>query len=131
MAKQKLEGHAAMRAKLIRLRTKFPNEAALALRQEAEIEATEVKRRTPVDKGTLRGTVHVVGPVREGLLGGTLYVMIVAGGPAAPYAVFVHEDLDAYHEVGQAKFLESVILESRAFMLQRVARRIDLNRALA
>ena len=103
-------------------------ELGRALRQETEIDSTEVKRRTPVDTGELRGSVHVVGPIVERR---RIYTMIVAGGPAAPYARIVHEDLDAFHKVGQAKYLESVILESRPHMAARVARRIELNRALA
>jgi hypothetical protein len=58
-----------------------------------------------------------------------IYALIVAGGPAAPYAIYVHEDLEAIHPVGQAKFIESVLLESRPFMAARIAKRIDLNRA--
>lgn len=117
-----------MQSRLRRLAKQFPDEVVRALRIEAEVENTEVKRRTPVDRGTLRGTVHVVGPTR---IGKTIVVFIAAGGPAAPYAVYVHEDLDAFHKVGEAKFIESVILESRPHMGARVAKRIELNRALA
>lgn len=122
-----LQGAAEMRARLLRLAQRLPNELARAIYQETEIEATEVKRRTPVDEGTLRGTVHVEGPFQERRM---IYTKIVAGGPAAPYAVYVHEDLEAFHKVGQAKFIESVLLESTSHLLARVARRIDLNRAL-
>jgi hypothetical protein len=107
---------------------KFPDEVARALFIETEIETTEVKRRTPVDKGTLRGTVHTVGPFRQFR---KIYTLIAAGGPSAPYAIYVHENLEAHHTVGQAKFIESVVLESRAYIAQRVAKRIDLNRALS
>lgn len=98
-----------------------------ALYVEVEVEVKEVKRRTPVDQGTLRGSVHQVGPTRRWRV---IETMIVAGGPSAPYAIYVHEDLDAFHKVGQAKFIESVILESRPFIGARVARRIDLTRAV-
>jgi len=114
-----------MRRKLQRLADRFPDEVGRALYIETEIESKEVKRRTPVDKGALRASVHVVGPTREGR---TIYTFIVAGGPAAPYALFVHEDLAAFHKVGQAKYIESVIMESRPFMGRRVAARIELNR---
>lgn len=90
------------------------------------MDATEVKRRTPVDNGTLRGTVHVEGPeIGDGMVS----TSVVAGGPSAPYAVIVHEDLTAQHKVGQAKFIESVIMESKATIGERVAKRVDLNRA--
>jgi hypothetical protein len=40
--------------------------------------------------------------------------------------MIVHEDLDAFHKVGQAKYLESVIMESRGFIGARVARRLNI-----
>lgn len=123
-----LKGAAAMKNRLKKFQRRFPDDVvAPGLLIETEIESKEVKRRTPVDKGPLRASVHVVGPIR---IGRTIRTMIVAGGPAAPYAVFVHEDLEAFHKVGQAKFIESVIRESRPHMAARVARRIELNRAL-
>jgi hypothetical protein len=109
-------------------KSKFPRVVARALFIEAEIEAKEAKKRTPVDLGNLRGSIHVTEPV---IVRQTMSVSIVAGGPSAPYAIYVHEDLEAFHQVGQAQFIESVIMESRPFMAARVARRIDLSRALA
>lgn len=128
----KLTGADAVRKKLQRAKVAIPNEVARALYFETEIDAKEVKRRTPVDEGELRGSVHVSGPYIVYLRGRrVIYTRISAGGPAAPYAIYVHEDLDAFHKVGQAKFMESVILESRPYMAARVARRIELNRAMA
>lgn len=92
-----------------------------ALRAEAEIEMTEAKRRTPVDTGTLRASGHVAGPKHSGR---DTEVMLAFGGPAAPYALFVHENLDAHHPVGQAKFLEGTLHESAPYLAQRIARRI-------
>lgn len=102
---------------------KYPDVLAQALRAETEVETTEVKRRTPVDTGTLKGTIHAEGPFRQGR---RIYATIVAGGPAAPYAIYVHEDPDAHHPVGQWKYIESVLMESRAYFAQRVARRAQL-----
>ena len=127
MPSAKMTGAKEMREKLARLRQRFPDEIGLALRQETEIESTEVKKRTPVDTGNLRASVHVEGPFREGR---RVWTQIVAGGPAAPYAIYVHENPDAVHPVGQWKFIESVILESAPYMAQRLAKRIDLNRAI-
>ena len=123
----KLVGGPQMRAKLARVRERFPDRVVAGLHVETEIEVTEVKRRTPVDQGPLRASVHQDGPVRNGR---TVTTRIVAGGPSAPYAVYVHEDLDAVHKVGQAKYIESVIKESRAYIGARVARRIELTDAL-
>lgn len=119
-----LSGVAALSRKLTRLKEKFPDEVARALFIETEIEVKEAKRRTPVDTGELRASVHQVGPTRQFR---TIYTLIVAGGPAAPYAIFVHENLEAFHKVGQAKYIESVIFESRPFIAARVAKRIELN----
>ena len=114
-----------VRRKLANLASKMPNEVGRALYQEAEIEKTESMERTPVQYGALRGSHEVGRPVQEGR---DISVTIAVGGPSAPYCISVHENMEAYHKVGQAKFLESTILESRAFMANRIARRIDLNR---
>jgi hypothetical protein len=96
-----------------------------ALQAEAEIEKTESMRRTPVDTGNLRAT-HTVH--RADLTGSVISVTISVGGPAAPYALRVHEDLAMFHPVGQAKFLESTLKESAPFMAQRIARRLQFDR---
>lgn len=119
------KGAAEMRERLKALASSVPEQIARAVYQETQVEATESKKRCPVDKGTLRGTIHVEGPFRDG---SRVWALIVAGGPAAPYAIYVHEDLEALHTVGQAKFIESVILESRPYLAARIARRIELNR---
>lgn len=96
-----------------------PSRAARALRTVAEVEMTEAKRRTPVDTGNLRATGHVQGPFWSA---DGWSVKLVFGGPAASYAAAVHENLEAFHRVGQAKYLESVILEVRPHLAQRIAR---------
>jgi len=117
-----------MRSKIKQLRKGLPDEVAQALYQETQIEATESKKRTPVLTGNLRASIHVEGPERDYR---TVRASIVAGGTAAGYAIYVHENLEAFHKVGQAKFIESVIFESRPYMAARIARRIDLNRAMS
>lgn len=125
-----------MQRKLRTFGRKYPDEAGRALYLETEIEATEVKRRTPVWNpenpvpaghvpGSLRASVHVIGPIR---VGDRVYTLIAAGGTSASYALYVHEDMEAFHRTGQAKYIESVILESQPYILQRVAKRIVLNR---
>lgn len=126
MAGASLGGGKNVKDRLRKFGKQFPDEVARGLYIETEIEAKEVKRRTPVDTGELRASVHVIGPVRRFR---QIYTEIVAGGPAAPYAIYVHEDPDAYHKVGEWKYIESVLLESRPYMAERVAKRIDLNRA--
>lgn len=110
---------------------KFPDRVMQALRVEGEIETTEAKKRTPVYTGPtgpgkpipglLRASVHLEGPFREGT---RIYAKIVAGGAAGAYAIPQHENLEFFHEVGQAKYIESVIMESRPFMAARLAARL-------
>lgn len=122
-----LKGYPDLQRKLTSLMRNMPHEGASALFVEAQIERTESMRRTPVDEGNLRAS-HIVLPPE--IRGGDASVTIAVGGPAAPYAIHVHENLEADHPVGQAKFLESTLKESAPYMGQRVARRIDLRRAM-
>lgn len=100
-------------------------EAVAGLYQVAEEEMAEAKRRVPVDTGALASSGYVTEP-REA--GNDVNIGLGFGGPAAPYALVVHEDLSAFHEVGQAKYLESTLVESAPYIAQRVARRINAMR---
>jgi len=92
---------------------------AMAMMSVGEEWMTEAKKRTPVDTGALRASGHVQGPEE---IGDTMIVKLVFGGPSADYAMDVHENLDAYHRVGQAKYLESVILERKGTYVAEVKR---------
>lgn len=92
-----------------------------ALRAEAEIEMTEAKRRTPVLTGALRASGHVTGPRMAGRV---VEVVMGFGNASVDYAVKVHEMTNVFHRNGQAKYLESVLLESVPYLAQRVANRI-------
>jgi hypothetical protein len=105
----------------------IPLAAAAALYQEALVEQKKSMKRTPVDTGALRDSHQTSAPKWKGQ---NLEVTIKVGGPAAGYAVIVHEDMSAIHTVGQAKFLESTILESEPFMLARIAKRMKLNQGM-
>lgn len=117
-------GGAELMATLAALADNFPDEMAAAVRAELEIESTESQRRTPVDTGALRSShrVTVEGEGRDVV--GTISV----GGPAAPYALAVHENLEAFHPVGQAKFLESTMAESAKYLGQRIAARMGVEK---
>ena len=85
-------------------------------------ENTEMKRRTPVDLGPLVASVRVDGP-NVLRIGGFKVVEMVfsAGDTAVDYAVTVHEDLEAFHDNGEARFIASVLEESSGFLTQRIA----------
>lgn len=119
------------------LARKMPEQIGVALYQEAQIEATEMKKRTPVDTrpnqwypyqqaphpGQLRNSIHVEDPEQHG----RRIEVVIATGAEAPYAIFVHEDPDAFHPVGEWKFMESVLNESAPYMNARLARRLHVN----
>jgi hypothetical protein len=119
----KIEGLDQLQRRLNELAQGLGAEVGNALRAEAEIEMTEAKRRTPVLTGVLKGSGHVTGPRFRGR---NITVELKFGGPAAPYAVAVHENLEAFHKNGEAKFLERPLMESAPHLAARVARRIKL-----
>jgi hypothetical protein len=127
-------GTAEVLRRLSKVIEKFPKVVMRALRQEAELDMTESKKRCPVYSppiggyvdhvgGTLRASGHVLDPVRKGSM---MSVDMVYGGAAEAYAVIQHESLDFHHNVGEAKYLESVVLESAPYLRARVASRIRL-----
>jgi len=124
--KSLLRGYADMQRKFTRLVNLTMDEGGKALYEEGKIEKTESQKRTPVDTRALRMS-HVVHPPTKSK---NPQVHITAGGAPAPYGVYVHENLEANHKVGQAKFLESTIRESAPFMAARVAKRIDLKKVM-
>lgn len=101
----------------------FGDRAGSALRAEAELIMTEAKKLTPVLTGTLRESGHVTGPVRGT---GTTEVGLVFGGPAASYAVYVHENQEAHHSNGEAKFLEKAVNAAARDLPARLAARLHL-----
>ncbi len=121
-----MKGAAAMIATLKQIAAKFPDRVAAAIYQEAQIEMTESKRRCPVDVGTLRASGMVAEPIRSGR---NISVTLSYGGAAQDYAIPQHENLEYVHKVGQAKFLESVLNESRSNMAARIAARVHLDKA--
>jgi len=125
-----VRGAREMMERLWQIAAKFPDRVGAALYQEAQIEMTEAKRRTPVATGALRASGRVAVPVRRGQ---NISVTLSFGGAAIDYAIYVHENLDAWHGIppfhgGQAKFLESVLTESAPYMAARIARRVHFDR---
>jgi hypothetical protein len=76
----------------------------------------------PVDTGALRGSGGVSAPMQtpQGI-----GVDIFFGGPAAPYAMYVHEIIGNYHNPPtQAKYLEQPFMERLPEIQANLARRI-------
>jgi hypothetical protein len=117
-----LEGVELMFERIRQEREAFLHKLRGALFAEGQDVQTDSMENTPVRDGFLRGShVTTVAPF-EGIEDAA--VEITVGGPAAPYAVYVHEDLEAHHTVGEAKFLENAINRARSGFAKRVAERM-------
>ena len=95
--------------------------------EEANMIFAKAMVLTPIDTGALRGSGGVSAPINtpQGI-----GVDIFFGGPAAPYAMYVHEILGNYHNPPtQAKYLEQPFMERLPEIQQNMVRRIiDLMR---
>lgn len=118
------EGLNSILGLLTRLGKDSFKEAGKALYQEAKIEEKESRARTPVKRGVLRASHITTEPDYSGEGGTVVSVAIKVGGPSIEYAEVVHENLEAYHPNGQAKFLESTLNESAPHMGERLAARL-------
>lgn len=129
-----LHGVKEMVSKLKAIAQKYPTQVGNAIYAEAQIEMTEAKRRTPVSpvpapKGVVPGTLRASGRVSlPDIKGRDISVTLSFGGAAQDYAVVQHERLDFFHTTGQAKYLESVLNESRSYMAARIGRRVHLDK---
>lgn len=88
------------------------------LYQEGQGIVTQAQGLAPVKTGALRGSGYVAEPER---VGDTVRVEMGFGGPAAPYALIVHEDLNAFHKVGEALFMAQPFRWAITGMSQRIA----------
>jgi hypothetical protein len=129
----KLTGAEKMAARIRAFAKAYPDRVGAAVYQEAQVEMTEAKQRTPVSPtpapagvvpGSLRASGRVSPPEREG---NSVKVTLSFGGPGIDYAVAQHERLDYLHTTGQAKYLESVLDESAPHMAARLAARLKLD----
>ena len=103
--------------------TSISRQSIVGLVVVAGQELTEMKRRTPVDTGALVGSGHVDGPTIHGGPGSSQIVEMVFGfgGPAVDYAFRVHEDLEVFHNPGEARYVAGPLEEATPFLTQRIA----------
>jgi len=117
-------GMAQVRTALTRLGTAGRFALTKVLNEEAEAIIGEAKLETPVDTGALQGSGVVLPPTGE-----FMAVTIEAGfgGPAAPYALRVHEDLAIPHTPpGKAKYLEDPFNRALVDFEPRVAAKLRI-----
>lgn len=111
----RLDGDVAMRVRMQKLSDETWD-ALIEGMEEAyqKPELREMKRLVPVDTGELHDSGHYIQPRREGdsIIGGFVF--------DAPHAMAVHEDLEAFHPRGEAKYMESVLNQSAPYMCMRV-----------
>lgn len=121
-----IKGLQALRAKLKALGRNWPLVVEKALRQEASLVMDDAHDRTPIDLGTLRGTYALDVKRTKGRITAILQV----GGPAAPYAIHVHERPELKHTVGEAFYLKNAIDAVRHSISERIGARIKQNHGL-
>lgn len=90
--------------------------------REAEELIAESKPEVPVDTGALRNSGYVEQPQ---VSGNKITVRCGYGGPAAGYALYVHENLEANHPVGKAKYLEDPFNRRLPGLSGRMAARLE------
>ena len=99
-----------------------PQAIAQAIWEEANVIFAKSQVLVPVDTGVLRGSGGVSSP-QMGTAG--YFVDVFYGGPAAPYALFVHEIIGNYHNPPtQAKYLEQPVMEAMSTIQENIKSRI-------
>lgn len=117
-----LEGADELEATLKRAGDRAGHAIGQAIYEEALTIFNQSQILVPVDTGALRGSGGVSAPqnTADGVA-----VDIFYGGPAAPYALYVHEIQDNYHEPPtQAKYLEQPLMARLPEISRNLARRI-------
>src|SRR5262249_36172985 len=80
--------------------------------------------RAPVDTGDMRDGLHAEAPWRKG----RTLVLLFASSADTPYAIYVHEDPDARHRVGEWKFMENPLKEAAPTFMDGVGARVQLDK---
>lgn len=116
-------GHTRAAQQLRAVAQAAPAAFGAKLYQEAEIIIGAAKTDyVPVDTSALKNSGFVNLPE---VSGSRTTVTFGFGGPAAPYAVYVHEDLTKRHTVGQAKYLEIPLKARLVGMAAVLKQRVD------
>jgi hypothetical protein len=104
---------------LDRLVRAMPEMGKQVLREEAELTITDAKRQTPVDTGALRSSGFADSVNDDGMA-----AVMQFGNSSVDYALVVHEDLDARHPSGNAKYLENAMLSRQPGMEARLGAKL-------
>jgi hypothetical protein len=115
-----------------KIKERFPLILAAAAYQELAVEAREMKARTPVwnperkvppghAPGSLRASGRLSPP---DIQPGKITFVFSFGNQVVNYALFVHEDPDAFHATGEWNFMRGVLHESAPFLPARIAKHL-------
>lgn len=108
----KVKGLEQIKNALAQVKKEHDKKKRQALNRIGVIIKADSVKLTPVDTSNLRGSAYID-------VDGTKSVFI---GYTASYAVFVHEDLEAIHKVGEAKFLEKAVKMNKQRIIEELAK---------
>ena len=94
----------------------------MALSEEAQVIFDRSQLLVPVATGVLKGSGFVTPPKTSGKI---TFVDIGYGGPAASYAMWVHESFSKHRRPTQRKFLERPVNERSRFIQKNIAIRMN------
>lgn len=117
---KRIEGADKVLANMILLGGKLEAQATKALTDEANTILNAAMDQTPVETGTLRRSGTVEDP-KVSAKGITVEI-----GFHTAYAAAVHENLNAAHKIGKAKFLEDPVNRAAPGLAGRLAARMRL-----
>lgn len=107
-----LKGLTQVLAALRKVQSDMEKKRKTALNHIGIIVKADAVKMTPVDTSNLRNSAYID-------VDGSERVLV---GYTAAYAPYVHEDLEATHEVGEAKFLEKAIKMNHARIVDELAK---------
>ena len=108
---------------IARIPNHMPNLLEKSIYEEANVIFNESQKLVPVDTGALRASGFVHAPKKEN---DRVFVRVTYDGPAAHYALYVHENLYARHDAPtQAKYLETPLYRQVPVLIKNLATRIN------
>ena len=99
--------------------------AARALKHEAQEAFAHSQDEVPVDTGALKASGRVRPEVGVFESGNEVYVELTYGGSATEYSIYVHENLEANHPHGKAKYLEDPMTRQVVGIGGRIADKVE------
>ena len=109
-----IKGGAQIKRNYAKIEKSIQDATRIGLAEAGKFIEGKSKDGTPVDLGNLQDS-HYTEP------GGTRKSPVIEIGTTANYSVYVHEDMNARHTVGRAKFLQKAAYENADKILRGLA----------